>query len=121
MEVLGYGLPLWDPSPLEAQISKPSPPPAVTTEEISASPPLEIIAGSVLYPVSRGRFDILFNAMKLGDDQAWQPRGVPDDFQALQEFAGTTERRLLSAPTLVEDLQGLTSSNVVVKTTGGEV
>ncbi|TFK87409.1 hypothetical protein K466DRAFT_599515 [Polyporus arcularius HHB13444] len=120
LEVLGHGLPLWDPAPKVVQRSL-----AVTdamVAEGSSSPPIEIIPGSVLYPIPFGGFGILFNAMKRGDEHAWQPRGVPDHFQTLQEFTGM--RRQLSSPSPVEDLKGFTYSNVAVKTKipiGGDV
>ncbi|TFK78599.1 hypothetical protein K466DRAFT_570739 [Polyporus arcularius HHB13444] len=85
MEVLGYGLPQWAPA---------TPLVSATIEADSSPHPAEVIPGSVIYPKGYGRFSILLNTMKPGDDKAWQPKGVPDDFQTLQEFAGTTLRGL---------------------------
>ncbi len=68
---------------------------------------MSFLARYFTYPAGPGRFSILLNAMNPGDDKAWQPIGVPDDFETLQEFAGT-ERQPLSTPTPVRDLKGMT-------------
>ncbi len=106
MEVLGYGLPQWAPA---------TPLVSAMTEADSSPHPAEVIPGTVIYPKGYGRFSILLNTMKPGDDKAWQPKGVPNDFQTLQDFAGTSGRPPLCLPTPVEALRGLTYCNIAGK------
>ncbi len=101
LEVFKYGLPLWDPSPVTVG---------------APSYPLEIITGSVIYPGEMGRFKILLNAMKEGDDSYWQPNGVPTGFQTLQAFVARTGSKVsLSGPTLLTELNGVLAHNITIE------